>query len=207
MKDEELWQLHEGAAESDLAQYFKDQMFASRPLNLRRSDTQPMLRHTFPLWDSTYPVSNPVPDVLYGYSREVAFSGRVKQLARLDGGEAGAANTLGLVYPFFVAEFKGDGPSGAGSLWVATNQCLCAAAYCVNIANRLNRQVGECKSRNGQQVDSVAFSVAMNSTEARLFVSWSENDTDIYMRQVEAFALARPEHHLEFRRYVRNILD
>ncbi|PHH77948.1 hypothetical protein CDD80_7571 [Ophiocordyceps camponoti-rufipedis] len=47
----------------------------------------------------------------------------------------------------------------------------------------------------------------MNATEARIFVSWLENDVDINMRQVETFALGRPEHYLEFRRYIRNILD
>ena len=48
------------------------------------------------------------------------------------------ANTQGLVYPFFVIEFKADGPGGSGSMWVATNQCLGGSASCVKIAERLN---------------------------------------------------------------------
>jgi hypothetical protein len=37
------------------------------------------------------------------------------------------ANSQELIYPFLVIELKGDGPT-AGSLWVATNQCLLSGA-------------------------------------------------------------------------------
>jgi hypothetical protein len=74
------------------------------------------------------------------------------------------ANSQGLVYPFFVIEFRGDGPSGTGSLWVATNQCLGASASCVNMAEHLNHQLKQCQSRNVEPIDSA--SIAMSGTEA-----------------------------------------
>ena len=103
--------------------------------------------------------------------------------------------------------FKADGPSGDGSLWVATNQCLGGSTSCVNIAERLNRQLRQCKSNKVQPIDSTAFSVAMNGTEARLYISWKHDELNYYMRNVESFLLHRPDHYLEFRKFVRNIVD
>ncbi|EJT79335.1 hypothetical protein GGTG_04420 [Gaeumannomyces tritici R3-111a-1] len=45
-----------------------------------------------------------------------------------------------LAFPFLAIEFKCTGPSGS-NLWVAENQCLGASASCVNIAERLSRQL------------------------------------------------------------------
>ncbi|PFH61580.1 hypothetical protein XA68_16930 [Ophiocordyceps unilateralis] len=207
-RDERLELLQEsGGEKSQVEQYFGTHIFPPNPPNLERHDRQPMLRNVVPNTNSRYRVSNPVPDMLYGYRRETAINRRLAQLASRDDRISGAANNLDLMYPFFAVEFKGDGPTRPGSLWVAVNQCLGASASCVSIADRLNRQLRECRNRNVGQIDSAAFSIAMNGTEARLYVSWKENDLDYYMHLVDSFALQRPEHYIEFRRYVRNILD
>lgn len=117
-------------------------------------------------------------------------------------------NNQVLLYPFFVIEFTGDGPLGAGSLWVATNQCLGGSTACVNVAERLNRQLRKCRNEQVHPITTALFSIAMSGTEARLYVSWQQDDWDYYyMQQVESFLLQRPEHHAEFRKYVRNIVD
>ncbi|KAF3768457.1 hypothetical protein M406DRAFT_249949 [Cryphonectria parasitica EP155] len=108
-----------------------------------------------------------------------------------------------LMYPFFVIEFKGNGED----LWVATNQCLGDSASCINIAERLNRQLRESKSSKVKPVNSTAFSIAMNGTEARLYVSWKHNELDYYMQKVKSFLLQDPEHYIEFRKHVKNIID
>ena len=46
------------------------------------------------------------------------------------------ADTQGLVYSFFVIEFKADVPGGSKSLWVATNQCHGKSTSCVNSTER-----------------------------------------------------------------------
>ncbi|KAG9236262.1 hypothetical protein BJ875DRAFT_503484 [Amylocarpus encephaloides] len=116
-------------------------------------------------------------------------------------------NSQDLIYPFFVTEFKADGPGGSGSLWVATNQCLGASVSCVNVAECLNRQLRRCKSDKVQPIDSAAFSIAMSGTEARLYISWKHNELDYYMRKVKSFSLQEPEQYVEFRKHVRNIID
>jgi hypothetical protein len=64
------------------------------------------------------------------------------------------ANTQGMVYPFF---------GGSGSMWVVTNQCV-------------NRQLRQCKNKEVRPIETAAFSIAMNGTEARLYISWKNND-------------------------------
>ncbi|KAJ4217647.1 hypothetical protein NW759_008958 [Fusarium solani] len=46
----------------------------------------------------------------------------------------------------------------------------------------------------------------MNGTEARLFISWKQQDL-FNVQKVRSFALQEPDHFIEFRKYVRNIID
>ncbi|KAI0877252.1 hypothetical protein GGS24DRAFT_448622 [Hypoxylon argillaceum] len=196
-----------GAGRQDVENYFRSKVFPfpGSSDSLRRSDKQPMDKRTVPSTGSQYKVSTPVPDMLYGYMRENAFSGQNSQLVSI--GDEAVANSAGLIYPFLVVEFKGDGPPGCGSLWVAANQCLGGSVSCVNMAERLNQRLRQLHGNKVRQINSAIFSVAMNATEARLYVSWKQDNTDFYMVKVEAFMLQRPECHLRFRRYIRNILD
>ncbi|KAK3332612.1 hypothetical protein B0T19DRAFT_482849 [Cercophora scortea] len=112
-----------------------------------------------------------------------------------------------LMYPFLAIELKADGPLGPGGIWVATNQCLGASASCVNVAERLNRQLRLCNDETIRPINSAAFGIAMNATEARLFISWKHSERDYYTRKVRGFLLQDPDHFIEFRRHVNNILD
>lgn len=187
--------------------YFRQNIFpqVTASDSLDRADRQPMAKRSIPNTGSKFKVSTPVPDMLYGYNPDSAFPNQQAQL--MDMGSEPAANTQDLLYPFFVIEFKGDGPSGVGSIWVATNQCLGGSTSCVNIAERLNTQLRQCSSDKIQLVNSAAFSIAMRGTEARLYVSWKHNELDYYMAKVKSFLLEEPEHYIEFRKYVRNIID
>ncbi|KAK3373232.1 hypothetical protein B0T24DRAFT_593463 [Lasiosphaeria ovina] len=192
-----------GLDEPEVEDYFRDRVFPKpdEEDDLRRSDRQPMSRHAVPNYGSSLRISNPIPDMMYGYSRHHAFPQQQTQLISM--GSEPMANTQGLMYPFFVIEFKGNG----GDLWVATNQCLGGSASCVNIAERLNRQLKAYKSSKVKPVDSTAFSIAMNGTEARLYVSWKHSDLDYYMQKVDSFLLQKPQDYIEFRKHVKNIID
>ncbi|KAL2258657.1 hypothetical protein VTK26DRAFT_7963 [Humicola hyalothermophila] len=195
-----------GAGESDVEEYFRTHIFPYPGVteDLRRSDRLPMAKHAVPSAASKLKVSNPVPDMLYGYS-STAFPQQQAQLISM--GTEMVANNQGLTYPFFVIEFKGDGPTGGGTMWVATNQCLGGSASCVKIAERLNNRLRKCESDEIQPINSAAFSIAMSGTEARLYVSWKHNELDYYTASVDCFLLQKPKDYLEFRKYVRNIID
>ena len=50
--------------------------------------------------------------------------------------------------------------------------------------------------------------MAFNGTEARLYVSWKDDVLNkYYMASVENFLIHRPDHYLEFQKYVLNIVD
>lgn len=204
--DADLHQLEKGAGEPEVEDYFKANI-SPRPGpsgSLKRIDRLPMSKHVVPNVQSKLKVSTPVPDMLFGYTDE-AFPQQQTQLISMR--IEMVANSQGLMYPFFIIEFKADGPSGAGSLWVATNQCLGGSASCVNIAERLNCQLRRCKSDQVRPIDSTAFSVAMSGTEARLYVSWKHDELKYYMAKVDSFLLQKPKDYVEFRKYVRNIID
>lgn len=204
-QDAELNELWMGTDEAKVEDYFRSKMFPKyEPSDsLRRADRQRMTKHTVPSTTSDHNVSTPVPDSFYGYNRDGAFPQHQDQLNSM-GTEMVASNQYyGLLYPFFVIEFKGDG----GSMWVATNQCLGGAATCVNVAESLNRQLRELKSGEVRHIDSAAFSIAMNGSEARLHISWKHNEMDYYMAGVKSFLLQEPIHYIELRKYVRNIID
>lgn len=73
-----------------------------------------MVKHVVPEVGSNFKVSNPVPDMLYGYSRNGAFPQNQAQLLSM--GTEMVANSQCLIYHFFVVELKADGPSGSGSV-------------------------------------------------------------------------------------------
>ncbi|KAK3376569.1 hypothetical protein B0T24DRAFT_222385 [Lasiosphaeria ovina] len=194
-----------GLDEAKVEDYFRGRIFPGPEGgdSLERSDRQPMSRHIVPNAGPQFKISNPTPDMLYGYSRHHAFPNQQTQLISMGNEMNGTANSQSLMYPFFVIEFKGNG----GDLWVATNQCLGGSASCVNIAERLNRQLKACKSSKVKPIDSTAFSIAMNGEVARLYVSWKHSDLEYYMQKVDSFLLQKPQDYIEFRKHVKNIMD
>jgi hypothetical protein len=150
-------------------------------------------------------VSKPKPDILYGYHTG-AFTLEQQQFMDPHWNEF-TANSQQLVLPFLFIELKGDdlGPT-AGSLWVATNQCLSGAASCIHIVERLNGSIEQHPLSTISPVDTVAFSIAMNGSEARLFISWKEGE-GYYTQQIKGLLVQEPEHYLLLRRFVRNVLE
>ncbi|MCJ1462003.1 hypothetical protein MMC07_000603 [Pseudocyphellaria aurata] len=204
-QDTALEELEDGVGESAVEDYFKDKIFPKAAGIFTRTARSSMARRVVPDTGTDIKVVTPAPDLLYGYHRLHAFPHQQAQLNSM--GNEMEANGLNLLYPFFVMEFKGDCPSGAGSLWVATNQCLGGSSSCVNIAEQLNDRLRQCKSREIRPIDSAAFSLAMSGTEARLYISWKQDELRYYLKQVDCFVLQKPGDYLQFRNYVRNIFD
>ncbi|KAI0505752.1 hypothetical protein F5B22DRAFT_495813 [Xylaria bambusicola] len=208
-KDRGLYDLQLGATEPEVELYLRQNMFprpGPRDI-LMRALRQPMVRQLVPNAGFKSKVSTPVPDILYGYNFAKAFVNKRSQLLA-SGVAVIPANHQGVIYPFFVVEFKGE-TCGSGSLWAATNQCLGGSASCVNCSEFLNRQLRESRSISDkcEPMDTAAFSVATNGTEARLHVSWKDNEQGYSMAIVDSFLLQRPEDFLELRKCVLNIID
>ncbi|KAJ8127247.1 hypothetical protein O1611_g6392 [Lasiodiplodia mahajangana] len=195
-----------GAGEQQVEKYFNSRIFPLPDLTepLHRSDKQPMLKRAVPTTSPKHNLSNPVPDILYGYNLNYAFPSQQLQLSLMV--NEAKANNYESLYPFLVVEFKGEGPSGSGNLWVAANQCVGGSVSSVNIAERLNQRLEQLRRKDVELVNSAAFGVVMDGTDARVYVSWKQNKTDFYMQCVEYLAVQNPSHYLLFRRYIRNII-
>ncbi|KAG9228674.1 hypothetical protein BJ875DRAFT_525856 [Amylocarpus encephaloides] len=174
-----LYDLEMGTAEPAVENYLKSNIFPDpgRSDSLKRIDKNPMAKQVVPNVGSKLKASTPVPDMLYGYNRLGAFPRQQAQLRSM--GNEMVANAQDLIYPFFVIEFKADGPGGSGSMWVATNQCLGGSTSCLR----------QCKNKKITPIDSAVFSIAMNGTEARLYVSWKHDELKYYTRKVDSFLL------------------
>ncbi|OQV03272.1 hypothetical protein CLAIMM_08336 [Cladophialophora immunda] len=72
---------------------------------------------------------------------------------------------------------------------------------------KLNRHIDGLDVGTVQPVDTTVFSIAMNGSEARLFVSWKEGDGKYYTQQIDGLLVYRPEHYLLLRRFVRNVIE
>ncbi|KAI0017158.1 hypothetical protein F4780DRAFT_621834 [Xylariomycetidae sp. FL0641] len=204
-RDTRLERLVLGASKFEVEDYFRAQVFPPPGTVLERCVRQPMARHAVPNTGSRRKISTPVPDIMYGYRRPNIFRFG-QEWAQLEsmGEELNATNGYqGTILPFFIVEFKGEGES----LYVATNQCLGGSAACVNLAERLNEHSKRYSNNVGRGLNSAAFSIAMNGSEARLYVSWRTDSQEYHMANVESFLLQRPDDYREFRKYVRNIID
>ena len=96
------------------------------------------------------------------------------------------------------------GSAERGSLWVATNECLGgSASSCVNVTEHLNNQL---RKHNLKAINSAMFSIALNGTEAGLYITWKHNH-EYHMASVENFLFHRLHHYLEFYKYVQNIIN
>lgn len=203
--DDRLNSIWLGVEESEIEEYFKDNVF---PLpepsgDLKRTIRFPMARRIVPdNPEFLKNISNPVPDMLYGYDRHKVFHYRQPRLIAI--GDEMVGNSQGLVLPFFAIELKGEGPSVNGNLWVATNQCLGGSSSCVNVAERFNLHL---MHSTALPIQTTAFSIAMSGTEARLYVTWIDDDRYYQMASVRNFLLHDPKSFLEFRKYVHNIVD
>lgn len=206
-QDRNLEHLEMGALDVNVQTYFQNEVFPRPTDILTRTEKLPMVKHAVPNVSTEFKVSTSTPAMLYGYDRNGTFPQQQAQLRSMK--DEVLANNHGTLYPFFVIEFTAaDGPSGAGNLSVATNQCLSSSASCVNMAECLNDRLRRRKSGEILPIDSAAFSIAMSGTEARLYItSWKHDELNYYMQNVRCFLLQDPNHYLKFRKYVRNIID
>ncbi|KAK2693842.1 hypothetical protein QWA68_008426 [Fusarium oxysporum] len=180
--NDDLYDMEAGASEAKVEDFVRNNVIplSSGIDKIKRSDRVFVGRAIIPITNPYARISVPVPDLLYGYRLSAFEQDQRMQIATC--GNFAFANSEGLTFPFFAVEFKGDGPSSKDRL-----------EKCTDI-------------EPSKPLDSTSFSVAMNGTEARLHVSWKDGDF-IYTQKIKTFILQRPEEFLEFRRFVRNIID
>jgi hypothetical protein len=208
-----------GCTESQVGAFLNDTIFPNPgsdlvygpATGLVSSAGAPMCQHLVPTNPTRlYRVTQPRPDLLYGYSGE-SITGPFTQpqlmaqtMLHPRHQDYPIATLQGLRFPFFAIEFKAAGGT-RGDLWVAANQCAGASSACVNAVERLNLLLQEHESV--ELVDNVTYSVAVDNNTAQLYISWKEDELNYFLQRVDTFLLSRQDDFKDFRKQVRNILD
>ena len=154
-----------------------------------------------PCFHGTVHISG-APDLLYGYERASLEKNSVRLDLTLN--KYTCANKEMLMLPFLAIELKGQWPASSGNLCVAENQAAGSSSACVKMAEYLN----EClENETVARIDSTAFSVATNGTEARLFMTWKEGTDTFKVKRLRSYCLAEEDQYIVFHGALYNILD
>ncbi|CAJ2502152.1 Uu.00g095460.m01.CDS01 [Anthostomella pinea] len=158
--------LGRGCTEEEVKDFLCDTVFPtdSDPVYGRRggletSKSVPMLSYLVPaLPQAAFRVTQPEPDLLYGYSGDAndgAFT-RAQHIAQagLDPRNPRSAEAQG---------------GTRGDLWVAANQCAGAGAACLNAADKFNTVLAKCQ--DATRVDALSYAVGVDNNIAQLFIS------------------------------------
>ena len=208
---DELFELRDNAPETRVEEFFKEhdehRMF-TRPYGdaLQRNSKMTMKADDVPNNPGTdFRITTPVPDLVYGYHHERAFS--TAQRRQLRDSVMAKSGMSEMYFPYFIIEFKGYN----GCMSVATSQCLGGSATCVRMAERLNEHLKALKASGSgiraEEIETTAFSLSMSGSEARLHVTWKEADAQYKMQHIGSYAVQEPLHYIELRKRIRNIID
>ena len=167
----------------------------NRSISLVRDDKKPFEMDAMPhpqppfgLKITIPTVSNPAPDLLYGYPIQAFnFEQEASQQNIDEESQCRLSKTTGDVYwGFFIVEFKSQ--ATGGTIWAATNQCAGAGSACTNALDRmLKTATGNDSSARS---DSICFSLAIDGQTASLHVHWHDNSAqDFYCSRVQSYFL------------------
>ncbi|KAI0161906.1 hypothetical protein GGR52DRAFT_144545 [Hypoxylon sp. FL1284] len=149
----------------------------------------------------------PVPDSLFGCPRSLVgalFSqcSTTEHMTALTT-EYHLAKALDeMLFPGFVAEFK------SSSLWVAENQVINGLVACSYMVGQFHDRLCQRLSGDKLELDTTAFGLASDGSQARMYVSWREiRDETIHyeVRFVDTFDLMKDEQYEKMRMNVINV--
>lgn len=198
--------LQVAAAEYEIEECFRDKILLGFTEGLKVMQHHQMSRCTVPNTGSKYRVSNPIPDMLYGYDGRELFRQHESELMSMDMEIVTANTNRDLMYPFLVVECKGDGHSGGRNMWAAMAQYLTASACCVNMAEHLNNPLRERVNHEARLINSATFSVAVRGTDARVYITWRHKDRDYYVGEINRFWIRKYEDYKALRKQIWKII-
>ena len=165
---------------------------------------EPMDQRTTKLLDSLPRVKDPKPDLTYGYEFTAFTEEELKVcITHLRFSQV----SPDIYFPFFIAEFK----SKSGNMMEAENQACRGGSAMVNAVRELQKVAGLEKTDAGADTQSFAFTLAMITTSANLFVHWAEirpgKATIYHMHRIAVYSLEVETNYQDIRRDLNNVLD
>lgn len=164
-----------------------------------------MLEHAIPNTSEGLRLSTPAPDVMFGYNGDIsakpeAFPSQDNSIRSL--GVEPYANRRDLMYPCLLIEY-----GEADNTMAARNKCLGGSAACVNMVERLNERLRQSAADPDtvREVNSAAFSVAIDDSGIRFYVTWKQDKLDYHMAQIHRVARNGPKAISETQKFLANV--
>ncbi|KAK0612154.1 hypothetical protein B0T14DRAFT_571981 [Immersiella caudata] len=210
-----------GCNETDISSYLNAHLFpqgaatrfpTQRLLSVAGTHMARHLLPNLPTSEAPWAVTQPRPDLLYGYPKTPTFSS-AQSMTLIQGlhGQipAYAQASPGLWFPFFTVEFKATAGT-QGNLWVAANQCAGILAACIQAVNQLNTALQHVGC-DRQHVSNLCYGLAIDNSLAQLYVSWGARGRGhhpvVYVQRVGSFLLSDAKDFARLYQWVMAILD
>lgn len=151
-------------------------------------------------------ISNPVPDLTYGYISQAFNADQhwAQDELNEDAGCNLSQTASQLFWCFFMVEIKSQ--STGGTIWAATNQCAGAGSTCTNAIHRMLKTVHT--SGTGVRSDSISFSMAIDNLSAYLFAHWTDDAArKFYCGRVRHYALFEAQGILNIKRDIESVIS
>jgi len=196
LKDNQSWMLVDSDWDEDGLTYKVNQIFKSKTVPVKGGELEKYLTK---LDD----IKTPKPNLVYGL-RFDAFNKKERAINIVH--DSISVISEGMLYPFFVIEFR----SVTGDLEMAKVQACGAGAALVYAMRQLREKAGLTNENDENDVGRIAFSIAMDTAKANIYVHWAENKTEgqvvYYMHRVKGFDLEEETEIPELRSHINNIL-
>ncbi|KAF5003272.1 hypothetical protein FDECE_10172 [Fusarium decemcellulare] len=201
-----LRQIEESSTPAMIMEYWRA-LPSERPAgpDLYCSENDALYRKWMPRVPGMETFGDPEPAMLYGYHLKQFGPSKVRRLKSLSQAKV---NNGGLLYPFLAVVIQDhDDSIMKRSHGAATDTCLASSSVCINVMQKLRQDLKASGARCSSTTNDVAFSVAMNGTLARLYVTFVMDNGTYAMYNARSFLLQNPDHHLEFRTSMLHILE
>lgn len=146
-------------------------------------------------------ISQPKPDLAYGYSASPHPSSGLTIRQCNAGPVLATLGSSDSFYPFFVIEFKSDG----GSICAAENQCAGDSTTCLEMVRRLNTAVANIHS-TAEKVTEITYSAIINNRHGQILITWHDG-CGYQVQECASFLFNRLEELHEMHHWIHRIID
>ena len=161
------------------------------------------------------PITNPKPDVLYGYCKGALTKNQwdADTVIESNLGRQVSETSSGNFWGFLVVEVKSQ--ATGCNVFQASNQAAGGGSTCTNATHQLLQLASELRSNANKEtedppvtrMESITFSIAMDQETASLFVNYLGEPEEFYVHRVRTYVLHRPNEFMTLKGHVERILD
>lgn len=158
-------------------------------------------------------ISQPKPDLAYGYQEcvfDVQETDMFYTVMTTEEGHPVNLRTISqpapeIFWPFLIVEAKAQ--AKGTNCYQASNQCAGGGSSCLNSIATLNELARQATGKESPCADSVAYSLAIDSEMAILYIHWREFPTSYFLQRIDTYLVRKSSDLVRLSTHLRNIVD